>query len=41
MIYKGKKSKMKNIKDKFVEIFKNDYYSFIIAVLSLGVSNIT
>ena len=39
MIYRGKRIK-KSIKDKFSEIFKNEYYSFIIAVLSFGVSKI-
>ena len=41
MILQGKKLKNKNIKDKFVEIFKNEYYSFIIAVLSFAVSKIS
>ena len=40
MIYNGSKIKKKNIKDKFVEIFKNEYFSLIIAVLSFGVSKI-
>ena len=38
MIFKGKKIKKRDIKDKLVEIFKNEYFSFIIAVLSFGVS---
>ena len=38
MIYRGKKSKMKNLKDKFIESFKNDYNSFIMAFFSFGVS---
>ena len=41
MILQGKKLKNKNIKDKFVEIFKNEYYSFILAVLSFAVSKIS
>jgi len=40
IIYKGKLSKMKNIKDKFIETIKNEYYSLIMAFFSLGVSNI-
>ncbi len=38
MIYKGQVSKKKDIKDKFVEVFKNEYYCLIIAFFSFGVS---
>ncbi len=37
MIKKGQSSKMKNIKDQFIFIFKNEYYSLILAFLSFGV----
>lgn len=37
MIKKGHSSKMKNIKDQFIFIFKNEYYSLILAFLSFGV----
>jgi palmitoyltransferase ZDHHC9/14/18 len=39
VIYRGQKSKKKNIKDKFIEVFKNEYNSFIMAVFSFCVSN--
>ena len=37
LIYRGYSSKKKKTKDKFIEIFKNDYYSLIMALLSFGV----
>ena len=40
VIYIGQKQKIKSIKDKFIEIFKNEYYSLIMILLSFGVSNI-
>ena len=40
VVYIGQKQKIKSIKDKFIEIFKNEYYSLIMILLSFGVSNI-
>ena len=36
VIYRGKFSKKKALKDKFVEIFKKEYYPLILAVFSFG-----
>jgi hypothetical protein len=38
MLHRGKITKNKDIKDKFVEVFKKEYNSFIIAFFSFGVS---
>lgn len=39
IIYRGRLSKQKNIKDALVEIFKNEYNSLIMALFSFAVSN--
>ena len=40
MIHKGINSEAKNIKDKFIDLFKNEYNSLIMAFFSLGVRHI-
>ena len=36
-MHKGINSKTKNLKDKFIELLKNEYSSLIMAFFSLGV----
>ena len=40
MIYSSRLYKVKSIKDKFVEVLKNEYYPLIMAFFSFGVSYI-
>ena len=40
LIYRGKLSKEKTIKDKFVDLLKSEYNSLILMFLSFGVRNI-
>ncbi len=40
MMHKGINSKTKNLKDKFIELLKNEYSSLIMAFFSLGVRHI-
>ena len=39
-MHKGINSKTKNLKDKFIELLKNEYSSLIMAFFSLGVRHI-
>lgn len=40
MIYRSRLYKVKNIKDKFIEVFKNEYFPLIMVLFSFGVSYI-
>jgi hypothetical protein len=39
IIYRGRLSKKKNIKDTFIEILKDEYNSLLMALFSFGVNN--